>query len=60
MTHELIIRGGDLLSGTGVAPIRSNVAIDGARTTAVGDLGNADAHDVIDAYMMAAGCNPWA
>ena len=55
MTHELIIRGGDLLYGTGVAPIRPNVAIDGARTTAVGDLGSADAHDVVDAYMMAAG-----
>ena len=60
MTHELIIRGGDLLCGTGVAPIRSTVAIDGASTTAVSDLGNADAHDVIGAYMMAAGCNPWA
>ncbi|MAS59735.1 MAG: amidohydrolase, partial [Gammaproteobacteria bacterium] len=49
MTHELIIRGGDLLDGTGVAPISADVAIDGARITAVGDLSNADAVNVINA-----------
>ena len=49
MTHELIIRGGDLLDGTGSAPMRADVAIDGARITAVGDLGDADAHEIIDA-----------
>ena len=49
MTHELIIRGGDLLDGTGSAPMRADVAIDGTRITAVGDLGDADAHEIIDA-----------
>ena len=49
MTHDLIIRGGDVLDGTGADSVRADVAIDGDRITAVGDLGTADARQVIDA-----------
>ncbi len=34
--HDLVIRGGTIVDGTGAAPRRGDVAIDGARITAVG------------------------
>ena len=49
MTHDLIIRGGELLDGTGAEAVRADVAIDGDRITALGDLGKVDAEQVIDA-----------
>ncbi len=35
--HDLVIRGGTLVDGTGAAPRRADVAIDGDRIVAVGD-----------------------
>jgi N-acyl-D-aspartate/D-glutamate deacylase len=49
MTHDLIIRGGEVLDGTGAAAIRADIAIDGERIAAVGDLKSADARQEIDA-----------
>lgn len=34
--HDLVIRGGTLVDGTGAEPIRADVAIDGERIVAVG------------------------
>jgi len=36
MAHDLVIRGGIVVDGTGAPPRRADVAIDGARITAVG------------------------
>jgi N-acyl-D-aspartate/D-glutamate deacylase len=36
MTHDLVIRGGDLVDGTGAGPRRGDLAIDGGTITAVG------------------------
>jgi N-acyl-D-aspartate/D-glutamate deacylase len=36
-THDLVIRGGEVVDGTGAAQRRADVAIDGGRITAVGD-----------------------
>jgi N-acyl-D-aspartate/D-glutamate deacylase len=46
--HDLIIRGGTIADGSGRAPIRGDVAIDGSVITAVGEVGGA-AHRVFDA-----------
>ena len=46
--HDLIIRGGTIADGSGRAPRRGDVAIDGGLITAVGDVGDA-ARRVIDA-----------
>jgi N-acyl-D-aspartate/D-glutamate deacylase len=35
--HDLVIRGGEVVDGTGAPPRRADVAIDGDRITAVGD-----------------------
>ena len=37
--HELVIRGGTVVDGTGARPVPADVAIDGGRITAVGDVG---------------------
>ena len=50
--HDLVIRGGTVVDGTGRAPRRADVVIDGDRVTAVGvaPAGDAgDAREVIDA-----------
>jgi len=46
--HDLIIRGGTIADGSGRAPSRGDVAIDGGLITAVGEVGDA-ARRVIDA-----------
>jgi N-acyl-D-aspartate/D-glutamate deacylase len=38
MEHDLVIRGGTVVDGTGAAPRRADVAIDGERITVVGDV----------------------
>jgi N-acyl-D-aspartate/D-glutamate deacylase len=47
--HDLIIRGGRLVDGTGGPARDADVAVDGDRITTVGDLGDASAHRTIDA-----------
>jgi N-acyl-D-amino-acid deacylase len=49
MSHELIIRGGTVVDGTGAEPERADVAVDGDRITSIGDLSEATAADEIDA-----------
>jgi N-acyl-D-aspartate/D-glutamate deacylase len=49
MAHALIIRGGTVLDGTGAPPMRADVAIDGDRVTAVGDLADVSAMRELDA-----------
>ena len=46
--HDLVIRGGTVVDGTGAAPRRADVAIDGGRITAVGEVPGTGA-DEIDA-----------
>jgi len=48
MDYDLIIRGGTIVDGTGGEPYRGDVAISGDKIVAVGDIGNAEAHEVID------------
>ena len=38
MAHDLVIRGGTVVDGTGAAPMRADVAIDDERITAIGAL----------------------
>ena len=38
VAHDLVIRGGTVVDGTGVAPFAADVAVDGGRVTAVGRL----------------------
>ena len=47
--HDVVITGGTVLDGTGAAGVRADVAIDGDRITAIGDLGDATARSTIDA-----------
>ena len=49
MAHDLIIRGGTVIDGTGADGVRADVAIDGDRIGAIGDLSDATAGDEIDA-----------
>jgi N-acyl-D-aspartate/D-glutamate deacylase len=49
--HDLVIRGGTIVDGTGAAAARGDVAVDDGRITAVGRV-DADGTEVIDA----AGC----
>jgi N-acyl-D-aspartate/D-glutamate deacylase len=48
MAHDVVIRGGTIVDGTGRAPRRGDVAIDGDRIVAVGAVGD-DGRRVIDA-----------
>ena len=48
-SYDLIIRGGTLMDGSGGPPRAGDVAVDGDRIAAVGDLGAATAERVIDA-----------
>ena len=50
-TYDVIVRGGTILDGTGAAGFEGDVAIDGDRIVAVGDLSAATATEVV----MAAG-----
>jgi len=49
MAHDLIIRNGTIIDGTGSQGYRADVAIDGDRITAIGDLSTAEASREIDA-----------
>ncbi len=49
MAHDLIIRNGTIIDGTGTQGYRADVAIDGDRITAIGDLSAAQAKREIDA-----------
>lgn len=49
MGHELIIRNGTVLDGTGAEGTRADVAVDGDRITAIGDLAGVEATTEIDA-----------
>src|SRR5262245_50155902 len=50
--HDLVISGGTLVDGTGAAPRRADVAIDGDRITEVGELEDSSARQTIDAVRM--------
>ncbi len=47
--YDLIIRGGEIVDGSGNAPVRADVGVSGDRIRAVGDLATAAAGIVIDA-----------
>jgi N-acyl-D-amino-acid deacylase len=49
MAHDLIIRGGTVVDGTGAEPVRADVAVNGDRITTIGDLSTATADREIDA-----------
>ena len=51
MPHDLIIRNGNLVDGTGAAPIEADIAIAGGRISAIGARGTigGSATRVIDA-----------
>ena len=46
---DVLIRGGQVIDGTGTAPIAADVAVRGGRIVAVGSLGSARAETVVDA-----------
>lgn len=52
-TYDAIIRGGTVYDGTGGAGVVADIAIEGDRVAAIGDLGNAKADKTIDASGMA-------
>lgn len=49
MAHDVVIRGGTVVDGTGAPARRADVAIDGDRISAVGDIDASGAAQVIDA-----------
>ena len=49
MGHDLVIRGGTVVDGTGAPSVRADVAIDGDRIVAVGDIDASGAAEVIEA-----------
>ncbi|MGA0781952.1 MAG: amidohydrolase family protein, partial [Ilumatobacteraceae bacterium] len=49
MTHDLVIRGGSVVDGVGTEAALADVAIDGDRITAIGDLAGVEATREIDA-----------
>ena len=49
MAHDLIIRNGTVIDGTGTEAVRADVAVDGDRITAIGDLSGETARREIDA-----------
>jgi N-acyl-D-amino-acid deacylase len=51
--HDVIIRGGTIYDGTGSAPMTADLAIDGDRITAIGDLSGKTGTTEIDATGMA-------
>lgn len=52
-TYDVLIKGGTVYDGTGSAPIIADVAIQGDRIVAIGDLKNSRARTVIDAHGLA-------
>jgi N-acyl-D-amino-acid deacylase len=51
--YDVVIRNGVIYDGSGAAPITGDVAIDGDKIAAVGDIGNAQGEIEIDASGMA-------
>lgn len=51
--YDVIISGGSVYDGTGTAPVSADVAVEGDRIAAIGDLGGKTADRVIDATGMA-------
>ncbi|MDH3680591.1 MAG: amidohydrolase family protein [Acidimicrobiia bacterium] len=49
MTHDMIIRGGSVVDGTGSDPVTADVAVDDGRISRIGDLSQADAATELDA-----------
>lgn len=49
MRHDLLIRRARVIDGTGREPFTADVAVDGERIAAVGDLGDRDAAETLDA-----------
>ena len=49
MSHDVVIRGGTVVDGTGSPAVRADVAIDGDRIVEVGDLSGSAARRTIDA-----------
>ncbi len=49
MAHDLIIRNGTIVDGTGADAYRGDVAVDGQRVTAIGDLSTETAAREVDA-----------
>ena len=49
MGHDLVIRGGTVVDGTGAPPVRADVAVDDDRISAVGSIDDTGAAQVIDA-----------
>lgn len=49
MAHDLVIKGGTVVDGTGAPARRADVAVDGDRITAVGEVDASGAGQVIDA-----------
>lgn len=47
--YDLVLRGGEIMDGSGAAAVRADVAVSGDRIVAVGDLSGATAERVIDA-----------
>ena len=43
--HDLVIRGGKVVDGTGAAPVTADVAIDGDQVVAVGQVDQAGTRD---------------
>jgi N-acyl-D-aspartate/D-glutamate deacylase len=46
MTHDLVIRGGNVFDGTGAAPQRADIAVDAGKIVAVGAIGARGRHEV--------------
>ena len=51
--YDVLIRGGTVYDGSGTAPVIADVAIDGDRIVALGDLAGATAESVVDASGLA-------
>jgi N-acyl-D-aspartate/D-glutamate deacylase len=49
MAHDLVIKNGTLIDGTGADPFRADVVVDDGRITRVGDASTTEADKVIDA-----------
>lgn len=47
--HDIVLRGGTIYDGTGSSPVLGDLAIDGDRIVAMGDLGRAVGRNEIDA-----------
>ena len=52
--HDLVIRGGSLIDGTGAPAQAGDIAIDQGRISRIGDLAGATAAEQIDASTTAA------